>query len=179
VSPQDFVLHPFPNGLAAPAVALSGQLCRQGSRLAITFILSGDLSEVVIPAAAPTPSRRWLLWESTCCEFFLALPGRQGYWEFNLSPAGHWNVFHLSGYRQGIAEEPAITHLPLTIRRRPDRLTLSLDIDLAVFRPPAAAWQAAVSAVLQHHDGHCTYWALVHPAAAPDFHHPAGFILTL
>jgi len=179
VSDQEFTLCPFPDPGGLPAVALGGRLRRQGSRLAITFVLSGRLSEVVIPAAAARPGRRWLLWEGTCSEFFLALPGAQGYWEFNLSPAGHWNVFHLTGYRQGIAEEPAITDLPLTVRRQPDRLCLSLDLDLAALLPAAQPWLLAISAVLAHPDGRRTYWALVHPAAAPDFHHPASFILTL
>lgn len=175
----EFVLQPFPAGLPLPAITLSGNLRRQGTLLAITYTLAGRLADLIIPPPAPAPTRRWLLWEATCCEFFLAIPGAEDYWEFNLSPSGDWNVFHLSGYRQGIREESAIDHLPLVVQRRPNRLTLSLQTDLAAIFPPDHSWKAAVSAVLQHADGRCTFWALSHPAPQPDFHHRASFLLAV
>jgi hypothetical protein len=36
-----------------------------------------------------------------------------------------------------------------------------------------------VSAVIVARDGSRSYWALVHPAEKPDFHHPDAFALTL
>lgn len=176
---QEFALRPFPGDLCLPAVALGGLLWRQGSLLTITFILSGRLADVVIPPPAPVPARRWLLWEATCSEFFLALPGHDDYWEFNLSPSGDWNVFHLSGYRQGIQEEPAITTLAVSVARQPDQLSLRLQTDLAAILPADQPWEVAISTVLLHPNGHATFWALIHPAPQPDFHHRAGFILTL
>lgn len=176
---RDFVLQPFLAGLPRPMVSVSGSLRRQGTRLAITFTIAGRLADLIIPPPAPTPARRWLLWEATCCEFFLAIPGAADYWEFNLSPSGDWNVFHLSSYRQGIREESAIADLTVLVQGQPDRLTLSLPIDLAAILPPDRPWEAAVSAVLQHTDGRFTFWALSHPAPQPDFHHRGGFLLTL
>ncbi len=176
---REFALQPFPVGPVLPAVAIRGHLCRQGTLLAITYVISGRLADVVIPPPAPVPARRWLLWEATCCEFFLAIPEAEEYWECNLSPAGDWNVFHLSGYRQGIREETAIPHLPLVVQSQPDTLTLSLEVDLAAILPPDQPWEAAVSAVLQHPNGQFTFWALRHPAPQPDFHHRAGFVITI
>lgn len=176
---QEFALRPFPADPSPPGVSIRGRLGRQGSLFTISFILSGQLADVVIPAAALAPARRWLLWETTCLEFFLALPGHDDYWEFNLSPSGDWNVFHLTDYRQGIQEEMAITHLPLEIHRQPDRLTISLTIDLQAILPADRPWEVAISTVLQHLDGRYTYWALNHPAPQPDFHHRAGFSITI
>jgi hypothetical protein len=176
---RDFILHPFPGSLCLPALLVAGHIARQGSRLNLTYTLSGQLQEVIIPAPAQPPTRRWLLWESTCLEFFLKIPGDSGYWEANLSPSGDWNFFRLSGYRQGIAEEPAIAHLPVSSHRQPDRFVLQTDLELAALLPAHEPWHLALSAVLEHPGGRFTFWALSHPAPQPDFHHSDSFILLL
>lgn len=176
---SDFALQPFPAGAGLPAVAISGALERRGTFFAITFAISGQLQEVLLPLPTPNPARRWLLWEATCCEFFLAVPGAEDYWEVNLSPAGHWNVFHLAGYRRGIQEEVAISLPALTVRRYREKITVSLAVDLAAILPADKPWEVAISCVLQDAQGQLSYWALNHPAGQPDFHHPASFIITI
>ena len=37
--------------------------------------------------------------------------------------------------------------------------------------------RVALAAVLEGSDGVLSYWALRHPAASPDFHHPESFQL--
>ncbi len=176
---REFILHPFPGSLCRPALLVGGHVTRQGSRLNLTYTLSGQLQDVIIQAPAQLPTRRWLLWESTCMEFFLKTSEDNGYWEANLSPSGDWNFFRLSGYRQGIAEEAAITHLPLISHRQPGRFSLQADLELAGLLPAHEPWHLALSAVLEHPDGRFTFWALSHPASQPDFHNPDSFILTL
>ena len=176
---QDFTLLPFAGGPAVELFSLSGAVSRQGTRLAITYRLTGPLPELQLAPPARLPVRRWLLWEATCLEFFLAPRDAEGYWEFNLSPAGHWNVFRLSNYRQGIEEEPALSALPFTIDRRPRLLSLDLAVDLAPILSESIPLEAAVSAVLQHRDGSFSYWALTHPSPRPDFHHRQGFCIKL
>jgi len=39
--------------------------------------------------------------------------------------------------------------------------------------------QLGLTAVIEANDGSRSYWALHHPEASPDFHHRAGFILSL
>jgi hypothetical protein len=39
--------------------------------------------------------------------------------------------------------------------------------------------QLGLSAVIEANDGSRSYWALLHPESRPDFHHRAGFILSL
>jgi hypothetical protein len=175
---QTFVLQPF--GLVLP-FSLTGTISRSGTQLTITYILAGPLPDLVIAPPADAPARQWVLWEHTCFEFFLALPGREFYWEFNLSPAGHWNLFQLTGYRQGIHEEPAIQTLPFTVQRRPEvlTLTLTLDIDLAAIIAADQPLEAAVSTVLEPRNGPLSFWALTHPGPEPDFHNREGFLIKL
>ena len=88
-------------------------------------------------------------------------------------------IFVAAGESTEHIRELQAEHLPLVVQRRPGRLTLSLQIDLAAILPPDRPWEAAVSAVLQHTDGRFTFWALSHPAPQPDFHHRAGFLLAV
>ncbi len=110
---------------------------------------------------------------------FLAIQKDVGYWEFNLSPAGPWNVFRLADYRQGLQEEPAFQTLPFTVHRQPEMLTVTLNVDLAAIIPPDRPLEVAISTVLQHQDGRLSYWALTHPGPEPDFHSREGFVIKL
>jgi hypothetical protein len=174
---HSFALQPFPQGAPASPFTLTGAISREGTRLAIVYTLAGPLQELLIAPPAAAPARQWVLWETTCFEFFLAIPETTAYWEFNLSPAGHWNLFRLADNRQGIQEEPALQVLPLTVNRQPERLTLTLDVDLAAIIQPETSLEVAVSTVLQHQDGRLSYWALTHPGPKPDFHNRTGFLL--
>jgi hypothetical protein len=175
---QSFTLQPFP-GLELPSVEISGALTRQGGFLAIRYLLQGDLIDVEVPAPSDPAARRIGLWEKTCLEFFLARVDSPGYWEFNLSPSGDWNVYRFEVYRQGLFEEPVFTALPFSVRRQPARLELDLEFDLGPIIPAGQDLEAAVSAVIKSREGGETFWALTHPAQVPDFHHRDGFILKL
>ncbi len=171
---QPFALQPF---TAAAPFAISGTISRGRTDLTLTYTLTGPLEDLIIAPTADTPSRQWVLWEHTCFELFLAGQGAGDYWEWNLSPAGHWNVFRLSGYRQGIQEEPAFQALPFRVQRQPEALSLTLDIDLAAIVPANLPLEVGLSAVLRPQDGGLSFWALTHQGTAPDFHNRQGFIL--
>jgi len=94
---QSFSLAPFPSANPLPSVTIDGTIARCANALAIGYTLLGWLREVVIPERAAVPDRQDGLWEDTCFEFFLAIRGSAPYWEFNLSPAGHWNVYRFAG----------------------------------------------------------------------------------
>jgi hypothetical protein len=174
-----FALQPFSKGSPAPPYPLAGVFSRRGTDLSLLFQLAGPLQELVLTPPATEPSRQWLLWESTCFECFLAIPGQASYWEFNLSPAGPWNAFRLASYRQGIQEEPAIQVLAVTVSRQPEILTLSLNVDLAALIPAAKPLEVGLSTVLQDRRGGLSFWALTHPGPEPDFHRREGFIILL
>ena len=174
-----FALQPFEVLPQLAPLAITGTISRCGQRLQILYRLQGPLDSLVIPPAAAAPARRDLLWQSTCLELFLACPGQDAYWEFNLSPAGHWNVYRLQGYRLDLAPEPAYQQLDLQVRRDPRELRLSLEIDLPPGLELDQPLQAAITAVFVQRSGLIHYWALGHGGPEPDFHRRDGFLLRL
>jgi hypothetical protein len=142
-------------------------------------MLIGPLAALVIPVPVGNPVRKNALWEETCFEFFLGGKDSDRYWEFNLSPAGHWNVYCFASYRQGMQEEPAFTSLPLSVQSQPDVLRLSTEVDLEKLIPAEQVLNVAISAVIKTMHGGITYWALTHPGPQPDFHRRDSFIIEL
>ena len=133
----------------------------------------------MIPAPADLPARRPGLWEETCFEFFLGVKDAPRYWEFNLSPAGHWNVYRFAGYRQGMAEETALTSLPVNVRRRSDSLRLDLELDVEKIVAADQPLMVGIAAVIKLAAGGLTYWALIHPGPQADFHRRDSFLVEL
>jgi hypothetical protein len=176
---RSFSLQPFPSASPLPSLKITGHLARAGGNLAIRYELRGGLAEVAIPTIAEAPARKHGLWEETCFEFFLAVKDAPGYWEFNLSPGGHWNVYGFQAYRQGMREETAFGSLPFRVRRRPDSLLLSLEVDVESIVRADQVLAVAIAAVIKLKDGGATYWALTHPGSIPDFHRRDGFIMEL
>jgi hypothetical protein len=175
---RDFLLQPFaPTG--PPDITIGGTMARRGGLLAIRSVLRGRLAELVIPGPARMPARRHGLWEATCFEFFLGVKDAPHYWEFNLSPAGHWNVYRFAGYRQGMAEETAFASLAFSVRRRPDRLEVALELEIGGIVTLDQPLAVAPAAVIKFRDQGLTYWALTHPGAQADFHRRGSFHLEL
>ena len=184
MSSTSFKLIPHAVGMqgVAATYSLHGQIGVLKSTLQITYQLEGELDELRIPNCSGQPLRQDLLWQATCLEFFLASAGYSDYWEYNLSPAGNWNVYHLDSYRKGLAEELAYKQLPFNVIRNDKQLSMSLTCALppALASPTAAAgFEVGVSAVLQSSSGELSYWAVAHPGSEPDFHHREGFCLKL
>ncbi len=176
---QSFTLQPFSPDDCPSEVRLTGALGRRGQIVALRYELWGSWQEFVpLPLAEP-PARRHRLWEETCFELFLAAKGSSGYWEFNLSPAGHWNVYRFEDYRQGMREEPAFMVLPVRVRREPDAFRLELEMEAGRLVPTGQPLEAGLSTVLKDRKGRVTYYALVHPGPQPDFHRRDSFILNL
>lgn len=176
---RDFQLQPFPTAGSHADLTITGSISRDSGVLAIRYVVHGPRAVLAIPAPAKVPARRQGLWEETCFELFLAGKDRRCYWEFNLSPGGHWNVYRFDDYREGMREEPAFAALPLRFEAR--RTSLSLALECSVDRIMAAdqCLEVAISAVLKHRDGKTTYWALTHPGPFPDFHRRDSFVVAL
>ena len=163
------MLQPFASEGPWPGVEITGRLARRADILSISYRLHGRLAGVLLPAPLAAPARRHRLWEGTCFEFFLALQQAPPYWEFNLSPAGDWNVYRFSQYRQGQAIEPALASLPFGVQGSPEAWRLTLEVDLARMVPADMPLEVAIAAVIQAPDGRLTYWALTHPGPNPTF----------
>ncbi|RJQ19859.1 MAG: hypothetical protein C4560_05650 [Nitrospiraceae bacterium] len=174
---RSFSLKPFTTAGPLPDLKITGNVHRRPDSFSIRYLLAGRLQELVIPSPAARPERRNALWEETCFEFFLAMKDSGPYWEFNLSPAGHWNAFRFESYRQGMREETAVDSLPFMVERSADALLLSLELDLGRIVPAHVPMNAGISAVIKHTDGCLTFWALSHPGTHADFHRRESFII--
>jgi hypothetical protein len=192
-------LQPFPGNRPSTDLRLTATASRQENIYAIQYSLVGRLSELAIPAPAPislrqntTPRpgainpaeaaqrlRKNNLWEDTCFEFFLAAKHSAHYWEFNLSPSGHWNVYRFAAYRQGMKEESAFTELAFAVHRQADSLSLNLRTDLGRIVEANQVVEIALCAVIKSQNGDLTFWALDHRGAQADFHLRDSFIVEL
>jgi hypothetical protein len=176
---RSFILEPFPGEDSGPGLMITGTIGRLASTFSVRCALLSDLAELAIPAPASLPGRKDRLWEETCFELFLGVKDSKRYWEFHLSPAGHWNVYRFTSYRKGMREEPAFASLPFRVRTEPEVLGLSLDLNLGKIIPAGKAMEVAVSAVIKTVRGRTSHWALAHPGPRPDFHRRDGFLLTI
>jgi hypothetical protein len=182
---NSFTLKPFPSANSLPAMLvpsgfdneINGTIDRQDGMLSIEYRLSGDLTALEIAPLATVPTRKDQLWETTCFEFFLGIPGGRNYWEFNLSPSGDWNIFHLDDYRQGLREELVFTSLPLKIDRQPNLLSLGLELDLSKIIAVERSIEISIATVIKPRHGEISYWALTHCGAVADFHLRNSFMI--
>jgi len=164
------VPHPQAPGAAVRGVRAAAARTPRGM-LALRYRIEGDLERLKIPPPrAPAPGER--LWQHLCCEAFVAPAAASAYREFNFSPSGEWAAYAFERYREGgplAVPDPGIAV-------RADAAGLELSATVAVER---ASLRVALCAVIEEQDGTLSYWALRHPAARPDFHHPDGFALEL
>jgi hypothetical protein len=158
-------------------VTIGGSIARRADTLSVRYEVRGNLSKLSIPAASETPRRKDRLWEETCLELFLGTADSGEYWEVNLSPSGHWNVYRFTRYREGMREEPVFTSLPFNVRLGPDALGLSTELDVGKIIPAGEAIEAGVAAVVKTVEGGTNCWALSHPGTRPDFHRRENFAL--
>jgi len=177
--PARFLLKPFPGEGNPAGVTIGGSITRRADTLSVRCEVQGNLSKVSIAAAAEAPRRVDRLWEETCLELFLGTAESGEYREFNFSPAGHWNVYRFTRYREGMREEPAYASLPFAVRIGPDVLELSMELDVGKLIPAGKTIEAGVAAVVKTGNGGTSHWALTHPASRPDFHRREGFALIL
>lgn len=175
---SSFNLVPFSLN-TAPAVNIRGEIDRHNNQFKIEYKLIGNLSQLIIAQHAPTPNRQYGLWKHTCFEFFLGIKDSTKYWEFNLSSAGHWNVFYFTDYRQDIAEEMAFNSLPFQVKQQSDLLHLNLEFNLDRIISPKQNLEVGITTVVEDQEQTLSYWALSHPAKEADFHHRHAFIINL
>lgn len=176
---QEFKLIPFPSD-PVPNIKIGGEIIRSKNRFFIRYEMNGDIDQTLLSAKSSSPSRTDDLWKATCFEFFLAIPGQAGYWEFNMSPSGDWNVYKMDDYRRvGFREETAFTQLPFIFRQTEDKLSLDISMDLGPILQTQQTVQVGITAIIQTIDGNETYWALAHPGPRADFHLRESFIISV
>ncbi|WP_443970760.1 DOMON-like domain-containing protein [Sphingobium sp. CR28] len=164
-------LHPDSSALS---VSIGTKLTMLGQDvLRIEYALVGELARIAIPAAT-IGERTDDLWQHSCFEAFLQLPGN-GYVEYNFSPSGNWAAYQFEAYREGM--QPSQPAPYLHVERDESRLGLTGYIELGAL--PAFPNAIGLSAVVEEKGGAKSYWALAHPPGKPDFHHEACFVAEL
>ena len=174
---EEMTSHLLPFGERPPSdLGVTCTIERPGTILHITFTIQGSgLSDISIPPPAPAAERRHRLWEGTCLECFIAGRKAEAYREFNLSPSGHWNVYHFDAYRCGMREEDAFSSLPVQVYGNVRALHLSCRIDLQTVGLACADLDVGLAAVLASKNGKISYWATIHARPRPDFHYRESF----
>ena len=164
------VLQPHPGTGETPVTGLEVHVKRDGLLLWLRFVVWGEVGRIAWPAEA-AQGRADDLWRHTCFEAFVETD--DGYVEYNLSPSGQWATYRFDSPRMGMrnAEEVATV---LGMDGAFDQMALEGRIEL-----PHGANRLGLSAVIEDIDGCISYWALAHPSAKPDFHHPDSFVLEL
>ncbi|MBM3276071.1 MAG: hypothetical protein FJZ00_13040, partial [Candidatus Sericytochromatia bacterium] len=153
----EFVLEPFPGSRPADGLRVTGTVRRTGAALHVDWRLEAPGEAVAVPDQASRPERRRDLWKETCFEFFLRNPRREAYWEFNLSPSGHWNVFRFAGYRSGMTDETAIGALACSVASAGSRCSASASMDMTALGLAAEPWELAISTVVAAPSGQVSY----------------------
>jgi len=174
-----FSLQPFSPTSPLISLKITGKIARCSNTLALGYSLLGPLAELLIPAPADIPARKNELWKETCFECFLAVRGSPTYWEFNLSPAGHWNVYRFAAYRQGMREEKVFTSMDFTVQKQSESLLLDVEINLDKIIQEKQSLEVGLSAVITLRGGELTYWALTHGGKQADFHRRDSFVVKL
>lgn len=150
-------------------LGLAAGIRKNGDIFEFSYLLTGDLSDVVIPVPS-LPMRTDGLWKSTCFEAFIATGGTS-YVELNFAPSGQWAAYGFENYREGMHE---LDIAPPKICFAENRLMVAVEL---AARPGSAL---NLSAVIERKDGARSYWALAHPEGnQPDFHARDCFIAKL
>ena len=151
---------------------------RADGALALCYRLSADLSQWRVPKSRE-PQRADGLWQHTCFEVFIAIPGSNAYCELNFSPSGEWAAYAFSGYRAGMAVLELSAPPAARWVQGQGLLELSVVLQPLAPRLEAGPLRLGASAVLEAQSGTISHWALAHPAGPPDFHHPESFVWQL
>jgi hypothetical protein len=155
-----------------------------GPALHLRYELKGELSVLRLPRPALEGAADGL-WQHTCFEAFAMPSGAHAYQEFNFSPSGQWASYRFSAERVRdfageVAQQlgPQTRRPQLRVERRADHLVLHARLagEALPTEPPDGVLRLNLSAVLEDQAGQLSYWALHHPSARPDFHHPEGFV---
>lgn len=145
--------------------------------LKLRYELTGNLDQLQLPAPAQ-PDRTDGLWKHTCFEAFLRAPQASAYVELNFSPSSQWAIYRFDDYRQGMSPIATARAPTIVCRRRDDTVEVDVDVRLDGLQV-AGQTRLALCAVVQDRQGANSYWALAHAPDKPDFHHAAGFALTV
>jgi hypothetical protein len=120
-------LRRHPDSLCCAAAHVEVEVARPNAdRLALTYLVTGDLSDIRMPPVMAS-ERRDELWRHTCFEAFVRASSGAEYYEFNFSPSTQWAAYRFSSYRGGM-RAAEVSAPPIETRSSPDRYTLQTSL---------------------------------------------------
>ena len=176
----ELLLTPHPSTPGGPARSISADArLRAPGSVAIRYRAKGLVGEIKIPPVEE-PARADELWRHTCFEAFFGLEDSSTYFEFNFSPSGLWAAYGFSSYREGMRVLTACAPPTIEVLQSARTLTLTSVVNLDCLGVAIdSSLRIGFSAVIEDNASTKTYWALAHPSAKPDFHHPDSFVFNL
>ena len=169
-------LKPYGGNEATSAIGIEIEVSRPGNQiLELRYTVRGPIDALIVPQRT-TSGRADNLWQTTCFELFLGEQG-EAYREVNFSPSGEWAAYAFNSYRAGMREAPANVAIDVECDHQVLTLTAKLSINLN------AVTSLGLTAIIEEQGGRKSYWALAHPAIAPnsppDFHDSSCFVARL
>lgn len=181
------ILRLHPESVCSAVTQIEVDVARPRARsLALVYIITGKIGDLLLPPAAVAVARTDELWRHTCFEAFVRVAPGAAYYEFNFAPSTQWAAYRFDGYRSGLRVAAEIGAPRIEMETSPGRYILqaSLELDRAVASSENGAgdgkiapWRLGLSAVIEEAGGRRSYWALAHPPGKPDFHHSDCFAL--
>ena len=168
--------HPTLSSAAITGLETSATPLPDGG-LALRFQLHGKPGDLRLPPPQQ-PAAVDGLWQTTCCEAFIAAVDAPDYREFNFSPSGQWAAYRFDAYRERDMHFVPASAPRIAFALLPDGFRLDVELAAALLPAPGPL-NLSLTAVIEAADGSKSYWALAHAAEQPDFHHRQSFTLTL
>lgn len=153
-----------------------------GATLTLDYLLTGNTGALKWPRPGwGLFQRADELWKHTCFEAFIAMAGRDSYYEFNFATSMKSEAYHFDSYRNGMRAVDGMSSENFSTERDKDHCRLQIGLDLGSLPDISGdvAWRVGLSAVLEDTSGTLSYWALAHPPGKPDFHNAQSFTLEL
>ncbi len=153
---------------------IESTLTLNANKISLHFKISGAIKKYQFPQKEEL-KRASELWKATCFELFLANSKTQTYYEINISPTLHWNIYRLEVYRAE-PKEFVVSSEPL-IKSREDKEHYKIDFELACKELDLAEFdQYNLAVILLNKQNEREFWAVNPVGESPDFHDRRGFI---
>lgn len=169
---QTHSLVPHPDFAPTAVRHVTARVTPDGDWLRLRWRIEGA-QRLVVPAFAGK-GRADGLWQTTCFELFVGVPGDEAYVELNLSPSERWNAYNFARYRDGMRERP-FPHEPSCAMRKGEALAI-FDAAVPTSALPPTPWRFNMTAIIEEEGRAKSFWALAHPEGKPDFHDAACFV---
>lgn len=156
-------------------LTVEGTLILNSNKLSLHFKISGALKSYSFPKKEKL-KRANELWRATCFELFLANSKTKIYYEINISPTLHWNIYRLETYRAEPKE--LIVSSEAIIKIREDEQSYEINFELECKELDLAEFdQYNLAVILLNNQNEREFWTIRPMGKSPDFHDRDGFSL--